>query len=78
MDTRYRGALDFGYKVAPVLGIAPNGHHVGVIRDRAEQYRTPPKVAASIWAFSVKVVYTSLLIPNSAIAERKSNAFIIV
>ena len=41
MDTRRRGALDFGYKVAPVLGIAPNGRHVGAVRDRAEQYRTP-------------------------------------
>lgn len=37
MDTRRRGALDFGYKVAPVLGIAPNGRHVGAVRDRAEQ-----------------------------------------
>lgn len=43
MDTRRRGALDFGYKVAPVLGIAPNGRHVGAVRDHAEEKRTPER-----------------------------------
>ena len=62
LDTRYRGVLDFGYKVAPVLGIAPN---------RTREGAEPEKVAASIWVFSEKRVYASLLIPNSATAERK-------
>jgi hypothetical protein len=70
MDTRYRGALDFGYKAAPVLGIAPNGRHVGAVRDGSEKKRTPKSRRVDL-GVSVKVVYTSLLIPNSAIAERK-------
>ena len=56
MDTRYRGALDFGYKVAPVLGIAPNSHHVGAVRDRAEQYRTPKSSTVNNCVFGEKGV----------------------
>lgn len=57
MDTRRRGALDFGYKVAPVLGIAPNGRHVGAVRDRAEQYRTPKRRRVDLGVFAEKGVH---------------------
>ena len=56
LDTRYRGVLDFGYKVAPVLGIAPNSRHVGAVRDRAEQYRTPKSRTANNSVFGEKGV----------------------
>ena len=57
MDTRYRGALDFGYKVAPVLGIAPNSHQIGAARDGTEEKRTHEIRRAYSLAFAERGVH---------------------
>lgn len=43
----------------------------GIVPNRTREGAEPEKVAASIWVFSEKRAYASLLIPNSATAERK-------